>query len=81
MSFTIKTDTVVVKREGGQVLPQTSPVNRELYYGHDTVDDNTSKTRGIGIPIANRIEGRIIYGCTIKRSGEDGDAVCCMLYG
>ena len=41
VSFTFKTDSVVVKSEGGQVMSQISAVNRQLHYGPDMDDDKT----------------------------------------
>ena len=64
MSFTFKTDNVVVKTEGGQVMSQISTVNCQLHYGHDIGDDKKCSPGGTGIPITKMIDGCTLYGKT-----------------
>ena len=64
MSFNFKTDNVVVKTEGGQVLSQIPIVNRRLQYGHDIDDDRKCGPGETGFQIAKMIDVRSLYGKT-----------------
>ena len=76
VSFTFKTDNVVVISEGGQVLSQILTVNRRLQYGHDIDDDKKCSPGGTGFPIAKMIAGHTLYGkTTTRRTKDDGEAV------
>ena len=77
MSFTFKTDNVVVKTEGGQVMSQISAVKRQLHYGPDMDGGNkTCSQELIGTRIAKKIDGCILYGLTTtRRNGDDGEVL------